>query len=186
MRQSVLPKPTAAPAFVGTVAGLFQAVLLLSLVLVPTVFGGLHRYGSFDLLLALGLVLTFWVVSTLWGIPLRHVRSSANIVLWLILGLLFLQILPMPKIGPIGQSIRSLGLPADVLVNGGYEGASAARALLPVSRYSLRPVSSLGVLVLAASAVGLYWVVGSAVVGRKAIHRTMWAASLGPPCLRCG
>ena len=183
MRQSVLPQPTAAPAFVGAVSGIFQAVLLASLVLVPTVFGGLHRYGSFDLLLVVGLVLAFWAVSSLWGVPLRHVRSHVNLFIWLVLGLLFLHIVPLPRLGPVGQSIRSLGLPTDVLVNGGFEGVSAALARLPVARYSLRPASSLGVLVLAASAVGLYWVVGSAVVGRKAILRTMWAALLGAALL---
>jgi len=183
MRQSLVPRPTASPAFVTAISGVFQAVLLASLLLMPSVFGGLHRYGSFDLVLGVGLLLAFWVVSSLWGLPLRYVRAAGNPFLWLLLGLLFLQTIPLPKVGPVGQTIRSLQLPTDAFVNGGFEGDAPHRARFSVDRYSLRPASSLGVLVLAAGAVGLYWVVGSTLVGRKAIFRTLWAVVGGAALL---
>ena len=70
---------TAAPRLARAVAGIFQAALLACLALAPTAFGDLHRYGSTGLLLLVGLVVGLWVVSSLWGPPLRYVRSVANL-----------------------------------------------------------------------------------------------------------
>jgi VanZ family protein len=173
-----LPNPADAPRLARVVAGAFQAALLACLVLAPTVFGGLHRYGSTGLLLLVGLVVGFWVVSSLWGPPLRYVRSAANLALWLLLLLVLAQVLPLPRGGPIGDTIRGLGLPTDLLVNGGFE-LPLGHRVLPVDHYSLRPDSTLGVLLAALSAASLYWTVASTILGRKAILRLMWAALVG-------
>jgi len=172
------PNPADAPRLARAVAGIFQAALLACLALAPTAFGDLHRYGSTGLLLLVGLVVGLWVVSSLWGPPLRYVRSVANLALWLILLLLLAQVMPLPKVGPIGDTLRGLGLPTDLLVNGGFESSHGGRQL-PVDRYSLRPDSTLGVLLAAMSAASLYWAVASSLLGRKAIVRLMWAALAG-------
>ena len=177
MRQPPV-NPTAAPRLARVVTGGFQAALVACLALAPTVFGDLHRYGSTGLLLLIGLVVGYWVVSSLWGPPLRYVRSAANLALWLLLLLVLFQVLPLPRGGPIGDTIRGLGLPTDLLVNGGFESPHRHR-VLPVDHYSLRPDSTLGVLLAALSAASLYWAVASSVLGRKAILRLMWAALVG-------
>lgn len=189
-------RTSAPPALARGISGAFQVALWFGLVLLAAVFGNLHRYGAFDLLLVVCLLIAFWVIASLATLPLVHMRSWANVFLWGILAIVLLQVLPLPKWGPIGQDSLSLG-PLDAVLVGGVrdvyqekrvQDPYVLRVLDPfllVGRYSLRPVATVGTLVLVWSAAGLYWLVASSLVGRKAIRRGTWAAILGlvPPAM---
>ncbi|MBE3068721.1 MAG: VanZ family protein [Planctomycetes bacterium] len=172
---------TTAPAPLASgITGAFQFALQATLVLLPTVFGNLHRFGGFELLLLVCLLQAFWVVSGLLGPRLWHLRSWANLLGWGLLGFLLFQVLPLPLGGLIGGSPPSLGTAASILVESASSGSGLARlAALPVVRYSLRPTASVGVLILVAAVAGLFWLVGSATGGHKHTRRTTWAVVLG-------
>ena len=165
---------TPAPLAVG-VLGIFHAALMAVVVFGPTVFGSLHRFGSFDLLLVVWLLLTLWVVSGLVGGPLRHLRTPLNLCLWGLLVLVLLQVLPLPLVDGVGR-MPALGPAAALLTDPSVEHGSWHNVPFAVGRYSLRSAAAVGVLVLAASAAGLYWLVGSTVVGRKRLRLTTWVA----------
>ena len=179
--RDLIPPPIPAPAPLACgVAGAFQVTLWMALALAPTVFGCLHRFASFDLLLVVCLLLAFWVLSSLVGAPLLHVKSWANGVVWLLLALVLFQVLPLPGLDDLSAVSESLGKAATVLVDGPAGRPLFARhASLEVGRYSLRPTATVGVLVLLASATGLYWLVGSALIGRARARRGTWALLIG-------
>lgn len=168
---------TPAPLAAG-VTGLFQAALIAVAVLAPAVFGSLHRFGSFDLLVAVWLLLTFWAISGLVGAPLRHQRTGLNLCLWGLLVLILLQVLPLPLVDGVGRT-PSLGLAADILTDPTVESGAWHNRPFAVGRYSLRTSATVGVLVIAASAAGLYGLVGSTVTGRKRLRLTTWAIAGG-------
>ena len=162
------------------VVGAFQVSLWMALMLMPTVFGCLHRYATFDLLLVVCLLLAFWILSSLQGEPLWHVRSWANVALWGLLALALLQISPVPRIGSVGLDLASLGRANAMLIDGPVGGLRfLGNAALPVGRYSLRPTAAVGLFVLLASAACLYWLVGAALIGRQKVRRATWAVILG-------
>ena len=167
------------PALARGVTGAFQICLGLSLGLIPSVFVDLQRFGTFGLLLVVCLLVAFWVLCSLLGLPLWHVRSWVNVLLWGLWGLMLVQTVPLPLVGSIGMDSSSLGPAAGILVDGVGGSWSAAGARLEVGRYSLRPTATLGVLVLATSAVGLYWLIGATVIVRKRARRATWAVLLG-------
>jgi len=179
MESPTLPTRTARSPLGRATRALLECAWLLALVLAPTVFGTLHRYGSFDLLLVVCLLLALWVVSSLVGVPLGYVRSIANPFVWGILGFVLGQAIPLPAIGVVGQSPAALGPVRQVLVNAGYDRTGRLHPLLPVARYSLEPAATAGVLVLLVGAAGLYWLTSSAVVGRKPLRRAASAAMIG-------
>ncbi|MGB2781775.1 MAG: hypothetical protein WBD63_09895, partial [Phycisphaerae bacterium] len=179
MQSPTLPIRTARSPLGRFLGAAGRVALLTALVLAPTVFGRLHRYGDFDLLFLICLLLALWVVSSLVGPPLMYVRSLANPFLWGVLALLFAQAVPLPRWGPVGQDPASLGVVRQGLVNAGYDRGWQPAPRLPVARYSLDPTATVGVLLLVVSAVGLYWLVGSALVERKPLRRAMSAALAG-------
>jgi hypothetical protein len=179
MELPTLPTRTARSPLGRGIHLVLELAWLLGLVLVPTVFGTLHRYGNFDLLLVVCLLLALWVVSSLIGVSLRHVRSIANLCLWGVLGFILWQAMPLPEAGVIGQSPAALGPVREVLVNAGYDRTWRFQPILPVARYSLEPAATVGVLLLLVSAAGLYWFISAAVVGRKGLRRAMSAAMIG-------
>jgi len=161
------------------VAAAFQATLLLCLLMVPTAFGHLHRYGAPGLLLVVCLLLAFWVVASLQGYPLRHVRAPVNLAVWLLMGLVLAQVLPLPKVGVVGQGAGPFGALRALLVNLGDPGRRYPSSILAVGRYSIMPGATVSFLVLMVSAAGLFWVLGSAVSGRRNLRRATWVALLG-------
>ena len=174
------PSAAAAPAALArSVTGVFQVCLGLSLALIPTVFVNLQRFGTFALLLAVCLLVAFWVLCSLLGVPLWHVRSWVNVLLWGLLGLVLAQTLPLPRVGSVGMDGLSLGAAGGILADGIGGSLPTAEMAPAVGRYSLRPTATLGVLVLLTSAAGLYWLVGAAVIGRKRARRATWAVALG-------
>ena len=179
MESPTLPTRTARSPLARGIHVILELACLLGLVLLPTVFGTLHRYGSFDLLLVVSLLLALWVVSSLVGVSLGYVRSIANLFVWGILGLVLWQAIPLPEVGVVGQSPAALGPVREVLVNAGYDRTVRPYPLLPVAHYSLEPAATVGVLVLLVGAAGLYWLMSSAVVGRKPLRRATSAAMIG-------
>jgi hypothetical protein len=179
-----LPYPTtlSAPLARGVV-GVFHAALRATLILIPTAFGHLHRFGGYELLFVVCLLQAFWVVSGMLGLPLWHRRSWANLLAWCLLGLVLAQVLPLPLEGLVGRDPPSLGTAGSILVESTFSLPPPHRLMLPVARYSLRPAATVGVLLLSASVAGLYWLVGSATVGHKRIRRTTWAVVLGVAAL---
>ncbi len=176
--EAVAFKPTVPRPLVRAALAVFFVVLLLYLTLAVTIHGHLHRFGSVGLLFGVGQLLGLWVVVSLLGFPLRYVRSPANLLIWVLLGLVLLQVLPLPRAGPVGENPDALGAARRVLLNDGNLQAGRS-AGFRAGRYSVIPGASVGVFVLAASAAGLYWLMASAVVGRKSIRRTTWAVALG-------
>lgn len=170
---------TATGPLARSVRAAFWVPLLLTLVLAPTVFGNLHRYGDVELLLVVSLLLALWVVSSLVGVSFAYVRSAANVCIWGLLGLAFLQVLPLPKVGLIGQSLQIPAALREVLVNSGFMTGEHTGPSPAIGRYSLQPSATMGVLILWVSAAGLFWVVGSGLVGRKALRRATWAVTGG-------
>jgi len=158
------------------VVGLFQAGLVVLMGLGPTLFGNLHRFGSFDLLLAVWLLLALGMVAAFVGAPVRNPRSWSNVCLWGLLVLVLLQVLPLPLLDGVERMPPGLGPAAGALTDPGAEGGPHRNVALPVGRYSLRPSATVGVLVAAAGAAGLYWLIGSAVSGRWRLWITTWAA----------
>jgi signal transduction histidine kinase len=69
-------------SIVRVVRGALQIALCAALVFAPTVFGNLHRFGSFELLFVACLLAGVWVVSSLVGVPLTYPRAWANLLLW--------------------------------------------------------------------------------------------------------
>ena len=162
------------------ISGVYQVVLWLALVLMATLFGHLHRYGSMDLLLLVCTLMVFWVVVSLVVAPLTYIRTWANPFLWILLGLVLLQFLPLPQLdGPRLGERPALEAADSLLVVSGPEPSPHRAGTLHVGRYSLRPVSTAGVFMLLAAAAGLYWLVSSSLVGRKKVRRATWAVALG-------
>ena len=161
------------------VSAAYQIVLWLTLVLIVTIFGHLHRYGGMDLLLLVCTLMVFWVVASLVVMPLTYIRTWANPFLWFFLGLVLFQFLPILRVDGIVLDQPALGPSDSLLVAGVPEPASNRPGMLPVGRYSLRPVPTAGVFMLLAAACGLYWLVSSSLVGRKKIRRATWAVVLG-------
>ncbi|KPK48063.1 MAG: hypothetical protein AMK72_07590 [Planctomycetes bacterium SM23_25] len=178
MRES-LPSTTAMPApLIRGVVGTFQISLRAAVVLLPTVFADLHRFGGFHLLFVVCLLHAFWVVSGLVGTPLWHLRSRANLFVWALLGLVLMQAVPVPLGDVVSGTDPPLGASAGMLVEPRPLRAGGGTAL-SVVRFARRPSATVGVLVLAISVAGLYWLVASASAGRKGLRRTTWAAVVG-------
>jgi hypothetical protein len=163
------------------VGGALRIVLCVVLVLAPTAFGNLHRFGSFDLLFVACLLVGVWVVSSLVGVPLTYPRSWANIFLWGVLAVVLLQLLPLPLVNRVDHETL-VGPAAAVLTDRAADVSFTRQIILPVGRYSLRPAATLGLLSLFGGAAALYWLTASVAGGRKALRLTTWAAILGP-CL---
>ena len=170
-------------SIVRVVRGALQVALCAALVLAPTVFGNLHRFGSFELLFVGCLLAGIWVVSSLVGVPLTYPRAWANLFLLGLLAVVFLQVIPLPFMNRIEGEL--LSGPASVVLTDQAPGPPPDHRLimLPVGRYSLRPAATLGLLSLVSAAAALYWLTASAPAGRKALRWTTWAAILGPGLL---
>jgi hypothetical protein len=171
----IRPSTPPAPMARGVSAALL-ITLWVALVLMPTTFGSLHRYASADLLFLVCLLAGLWVISSLVSRPLRYVRSWANPLLWAVLALVMIQILPLPGVGP-GSGAATGTVP--MLADGPQDFFQAHAALSGVGRYSLRPVTTSGVLMLVASAAALFWLLASSVAGRSSIRTIAWAVPLG-------
>jgi len=172
-----MPSTASCPALLaGGVIGLFRAGLLVLIGLAPTLFGSLHRFGSFDLLLAVWFLLALGVVVAIVGLPLRSPRSWSNLCLWAMLILVLFQVLPLPLVDGVGRTPAGLGPAAAALTDPGLDGGAHGHGTLPVGRYSLRASATVGVLVAIGSAAGLYWLIGAAVSGRRRLWLTTGAA----------
>ncbi len=179
MRES-LPSTTTMPVpLIHGVVGTFQISLRAAVVLLPTVFANLHRFGDLDLLFVVCLLCAFWVVAGLLGAPLWHFRSWANLFVWAILGLLLMQAAPVFVEGVIDDVDPPLGASASILIEPRFQPAGVGSAVLPMTRYARRPAAAVGVLMLATAVAGLYWLVASAAVGRKGLRSTTWAMVIG-------
>jgi VanZ family protein len=157
----------------------------MALALAATTFGNLHRYGSMDLLLAVFLLVTFWVVYSLVVSPLTCVRSPANLFLWGLLVLVLYQVLPLPRAMSLAPAGAPLPGAERILIESGYQTHHTHAGVFEVVRHSLRPAATLCTLTLFAAAAGLFWVVSSALQGRKSLRRLTWVVLLGavPPAL---
>lgn len=179
MRES-LPSTTTMPApLIHGVVGTFEVSLRAAVVLLPTVFANLHRFGGFHLLFLVCLLCAFWVVSGMLGVPLWHLRSWANLFVWALLGLLLVQVAPVPLGHAVDDADPPLGTSAGILVEPRLRPAGVAGTAPAVARYARRPAAAVGVLMLATAVAGLYWLVASAAVGRKGLRPTTWAAVVG-------
>jgi VanZ family protein len=176
MAEALRPRPTPPGRVQRTVGGLFHAALLAYLLLAPTVNGHFHRYGDIGLLGTVGQLMGLWIIVSLAGSPPRYVRSAANLGIWLLLGLLLLHVVPWPSVGPAAEGLEVLGEWRRLLLDYGLAGRPAGSW---AGRYSLIPGASVGVLLLAASAAGTYWLVASGPSNRKATYRATWATALG-------
>ena len=153
--------------------------LWVALISVATAFGNLHRYGAVDLLLLVCLLMGLWVVSSLMATPLRYRRSWVNPLMWALLGLLLLQVSPLPGIKYLTGGPAALGA-ADAYLTDGLQAFFISHVpAFGVGRYSLRPVSTSGTLILMASAVALYWLLASSLAGRSSLRPITWAVALG-------
>ena len=179
MPDASLVKPAAPSALVRAVVLALQGSLLAYLVFGPTVFGHFHRFADMSMLFAVCQLLALWVVVSLVGFPLRHARSAVNVFIALLLCLLLFQVVPLPKTGVVAQAPETLGSLREVLLDGGAGVSSRAEDVLRVGRFSILPGPAVGVLVLGLSAAGIYWLVASAVFGRKPIRRAAWAVLIG-------
>jgi hypothetical protein len=169
--------PTAPTPISRGVSAAFQAVLWLSVLLLATVFGHLHCYGTMDLLYLVCTLLVFWVVASLVVSPLTYVRTWVNPFVAGLLAIALLQFLPLPGVGDAAAD--DAARTGAILAEGFREVQRRHSETLAVGRYSLRPVATAGVFMLAFSAACLYWVVASSLVGRKRIRRATWAVVLG-------
>ncbi len=149
------------------VRGLFHAALLAYLVLAPTVYGHLHRFGNVGLLGTVGQLLGLWVIASLAGDPPRYVRSGANVCIWLLFVLLLVHVVPLPRGGAVGKGPEALvGDLKRLVLDYGLLGGPATKAG-SAGRYSLLPGAAVGVLVLVVSAAGLFWLTASSLTGRS-------------------
>jgi len=171
--------PGVPTAMARAISGVYQVVLWLALVLMATLFGRLHRYGDMDLLLLVCTLMVFWVVVSLVVTPLTYVRTWANPFLWVLLGLVLVQFLPLPRADGVALERPAIGGAESLLTVDAPQANSHAARMLAVGRYSLRPAPTAGVFMLLAAAAGLYWLVSSSLVGRKKIRRATWAVALG-------
>ncbi|MBE3096626.1 MAG: VanZ family protein [Planctomycetes bacterium] len=169
--------PTAPTPINRGVSAAFQAVLWLSVLLLATVFGHLHRYGTMDLLYLVCTLLVFWVVASLVVSPLTYVRTWVNPLVAGLLAIALLQFLPLPSLG--GAAAEEAARTGAILAEGFHGFQRRHAGTLEIGRYSLRPVATARVFMLAFSAACLYWVVASSLVGRKRIRRATWAVVLG-------
>jgi hypothetical protein len=155
-----------------------QVSLWVALVSIATAFGNLHRYGSVDLLLVLCLLMGLWVVSSLMAAPLRYGKSWVNLLVWSLLGLVLLQVSPLPAVSQWAG--RTDPGPAAGLLSDSFRDFFHAHSTEPwAGRFSLRPVATSGVLILAASAAALYWLLAASLTGRSGIRIRTWAVALG-------
>jgi len=174
------------PASMASPAPLHRAVRLLfrltlgaALLLAPTLFGGLHRLGGFVLLFLVCLLHAFWVVCAVLGSTLWHLKSWANVLVWCLLGLVLFQTLPLPLAGVLTGGDPPVGVGSGVLIEPPRPAGRCRAATPALVRYSLRPGPSTGVLMAIAAATGLYWLVSSALPGRKSARWVTWSAVLG-------
>lgn len=179
MRESRPATTTMPGPLVHGVLGTFQIALRGVVVLLPTVFANLHRFGSLHLLFVVCLLYAFWVVSGLLAAPLWHLRSWANLLVWALLALLLVQTVPIPIAAVIDDADPPLGASASILVEPRRLPAGGRGTELAVARFARRPGAAVGVLILAVAAAGLYWLVASATTSRKGLRRTTWAAVVG-------
>jgi hypothetical protein len=174
------PAPAAVPA------PLYRAVLLLmrlvlgaALVLVPTLFADEHRFGAFELLYVVCLLHAFWVVCGVIGARLRHLKSWAHVAAWVLLALALAQTLPLPLAGVVGAAEDAVATGAGVLIEPARKLGAVSLGGVALIRYAVRPAAATGVLVLAAAAAGLYWLVSSTLPGRKGARWVTWSVVLG-------
>jgi len=180
--QGMTDPSTNSSPILGVAGGALRVALCAVLVLAPTVFGGLHRFGAFDLLFVACLLAGVWVVSSLVGVPLTYPRSWANLLVWVLLVLVFIEQVPLPW-GDRYEQQSVAGSAWAVLTDQAPEVSRLHGLILPVGRYSLRPAATLGVLTLVGAAAAVYWLTASATRGRKSLRWTAWAAVLGPTLL---
>ena len=170
------PPPTPAPLRRG-VRVLFHLALAAGLALAPTLFADHHRFGGFELLFLVCLLHAFWVLTGVLGASLTHLKTWANLFVWAGLALLLLQTFPLPLRGLGARADPSTAQALDLLIE---PGRGADREVGPyLVRYACRPRAATGVLMLAAGAAGLYWLVSSAAPGRKGARRLTWAVVVG-------
>jgi len=158
----------------------FRLVLSAALLLAPAVFARFHRFGPFSLLFLVGLLHAFWVVRGVLGTVVWHRRSWAHLAVWGLLALVLFQMLPLPLGGWAGRAAGAPE-PAAGLIVEPARAAEAAHSRLPVwlGRFSLRPGPTSGVLLAGAGAAGLYWLVASAVPGRRGLRWVTWPVVFG-------
>ena len=158
---------------------LFHVALAASLVLAPTLFADRHRFGGFELLFLVCLLHAFWVVTGVLGAAVTHLRTWANLVVWCLLALLFLQTFPLPLPSLRGEPDPTVAEGMDVLVEPARSEGPILRIGVPLVRYARRPRATTGVLILAAGAAGLFWLVSSAAPGRRGARRLTWSVVIG-------
>jgi len=172
------PVPVPAPLR-RAVLLLFHAALAAGLVLAPTLFADRHRFAGFELLFLVCLLHAFWVITGVLGMGLTHLRTWAHVVAWCLLALLLLQTFPLPLAPLRAEADPSVAEALDLLLEPG-RADSADRPMGPaLVRYASRPRAATGVLILAAGAAGLYWLVASAAPGRKGARRMTWSVVAG-------
>jgi len=179
--QSVRVSAVAAPSSLGRwLEVVFRLALSATLLLAPAVFARFHRFGPFSLLFLVGLLHAFWVVRGVVGAVVWHRRSWAHLAAWGLLALVLFQMLPLPLGGWGARAAGAPGLAADLLAEPS-RAAEAARAhlLAWLGRFSLRPGPTSGVLLAGAGAAGLYWLVASAVPGRRGLRWVTWSVVFG-------
>jgi len=172
------PVPAPAPLR-RAVLLLFHVALAATLVLAPTLFADLHRFGGFELLFLVCLLHAFWVITGVLGEPLAHLRTWANLVTWCVLALLLLQAFPLPLPTQPAVAEPALAETLDLLVEPARGGHAGRQMALSLTRYAVRPRAATGVLMLAVGAAGLYWLVASAAPGRKGTRRMTWSVLAG-------
>ncbi|MBL7139519.1 MAG: VanZ family protein [Planctomycetes bacterium] len=177
--------PKASPSTAATpeplrraVLALFRVALGATLVLVPTLFADLHRFGVFELLFLVSLLHAFWVVVGVLGASLRHLRSGANLLVWGLLALVMFQALPLPLPETVAETDPPVAAKAGLLVEPESRPGHQALAGRGLGRYTLRPTATIGVLILLAGVVGLHWVASSALPGRKGCRWVTWSVVL--------
>jgi len=170
--------PTPAPLRRGVLL-LFHVTLAAALILGPTLFADRHRFGGFELLFLVCLLHAFWVITGVLGSPLTHLRSAAHLVVWGLLALLLLQTFPLP-LGALGtEPDASTAEALNVLIEPARGSADPRQVTPYLVRYARRPRAATGVLMLAAGAAGLYWLVSSAAPGRKGARWLTWSVLVG-------
>jgi len=181
---SVMPEapspssPTPAP-LQRAVLLLFHVGLAASLALAPTLFADLHRFGGFELLFLVCLLHAFWVITGVLSEPLTHLRTWTHLLVWALLALLLLQTFPLPLAPVRAEADPSPAESLDLLLEPDRHGLAGPEVGLPLVRYARRPRAATGVLMLAAGAAGLFWLVSSAAPGRKGVRRLTWSVLVG-------
>jgi len=158
---------------------LFRLALGAALLLAPTLLADHHRFGTFGLLFLVSLLHAFWVVGGVLGRPLQHLKCLANLVVWWLLALALLQTLPLPLTRVVANADPPMAVRTGLLIEADRGAGAASTHRFPMARYARRPAAATGVLMLLAGAAGLYWLVSSALPGRKGVRWVTWATVLG-------